>query len=321
MRTWIAYAVVGCLLLTSCAPAEKSDDGFRHLDVPGQPLASNVRRLMTALESLGHPLPKASSQAIAAAVSERDAQAIQQVLDQEVLAIVSINPEERVSVKRGPDRGVIQQQGYRPAIVKVINQSTSTSRLQITSPQAGPVYAGASESSMRRQQQTELTENQNDEHSEERFLAVELYDVPPMTEQLSGLEVEYALVLLASSAAGKREAILHFDIGDGTADLEYRNELPILFDAQPAIPVKLAIFDEDGSPSIARLEFRDQSERVFPLQAKRLAPDFFFQPHIYRQDGETVLLPPGSFTVETSRGPEYHVKRRDLNVVAVRTIN
>ena len=69
---------------------------------------------------------------------------------------------------------------------------------------------------------------------------------------------------------------LHFDIGDGTADLEHRNELPVLFNAQPAMPVKLRI-RENGSPSIARLEIHDEAGRVYPMQAKRLAPDFFFQ--------------------------------------------
>jgi hypothetical protein len=38
------------------------------------------------------------------------------------------------------------------------------------------------------------------------------------------------------------------------------------------------------------LTFRDKAEHVFPPQAKRLAPDFFFQQQIYRHDGGTVLL-------------------------------
>lgn len=307
-----------CLILTlaSCQKREPVNDGFQYLDVPGQPLASNVRRLLTALDSLGHPLPSETTLQIEQAIKQQDSDKIQETLDPAVLAIVTINPEERVSVKRGADPGKLQQQGYRPALVKVINRSTSTARLQITSPQAGPVYAGASDSSMRRQQQTELTEDQNDDRSNERFLGVELFDSPPMTQQLSGLEVEYVLVLLASAEAGKREGVLHFDIGDGTADLEHRNELPVLFDVQPAVPLKLSIREADGAPAIARLEFRDQIGRVFPLQAKRLAPDFFFQPHVYRVDGETVSLPPGRFSVEYSRGPEYRVTRGEVVIDA-----
>lgn len=79
-----------------------------------------------------------------------------------------------------------------------------------------------------------------------------------MTDKLSGLEVEYAVVLLASSQAGKREAVLHFDVGNGTADLEHRNERPVLFQIRPALPLNLRITDVNGSPSMARLEFRDE---------------------------------------------------------------
>ncbi len=37
----------------------------------------------------------------------------------------------------------------------------------------------------------------------------------------------------------------------------------------------------------------------------RLAPDFFFQPQVYRADGESIQLPPGSYTVSYTGGPEY----------------
>jgi hypothetical protein len=47
---------------------------------------------------------------------------------------------------------------------------------------------------------------------------------------------------------------------------------------------------------------------------KRLAPDLFFHPQIYRADGETVLLPPGRFHVSYTRGPEYLTLERELTV-------
>ena len=74
------------------------------------------------------------------------------------------------------------------------------------------------------------------------------------------------------------------------------------------------IRDFDGTPTVAHLLFRDQQGHVYPPQAKRLAPDFFFQQQIYRGDGEAVLLPPGDFTLEYGRGPEYLVGRRELTV-------
>ncbi len=281
--------------------------GVETIGVEAQPLISNVRRVRETLELLGQPLEPVRATAVQEAMQSGDALAVQRALDPLTLAIVTINPEERVSVQRGPVAASLQQAGYRPMLVKVINHGTSTSRLRVTSPQAGPVYAGTASLSMERQQQTELLENQNVEGSHERFLGVELHRASPMTPQLSGLEVEYVILLLASSDAGKREAVLQFDIGDGTADLEHRNELPVLMEIEPAIPLRLKIRDHDGEPSIARIDFRDSLGRVFPLQVKRIAPDFFFQTHVYRIDGESVWLPPGHFEVTYSRGPEYRV--------------
>jgi hypothetical protein len=81
----------------------------------------------------------------------------------------------------------------------------------------------------------------------------------------------------------------------------FRGETPVLFDVRPARAVPLSIHDADGSPTVASLTIRDRQDRVFPPQVKRLAPDFFFQPQIYRADGDVVLLPPGRYVVEALR--------------------
>ena len=305
----VAIYIVANLAITDFCCAEPPPV----IAVEGQPLASNVRRLIDALDAMGAPVETEMHAELSRLIEAKDAEAIQTLVDQESLAVVTISPEERVSVQRGPAKPKLQQSGFRPMIIKVINHSTSTAKLNIRSPQSGPVYAGTAKLSMQRQQQMHLLENQNVDGSKDRFLGIEVYRKPPMTSELSGLEVEYLIALVASTESGKREAILQFDIGDDTADLERRNELPVLFDVQPAIPVKLSI-TEDGAPAIARLEFRDSGGRVHPHQPKRLAPDFFFQSHIYRTDGETVLLPPGDFELQYSRGPEYRVKQRRVTV-------
>ncbi|WP_145306521.1 hypothetical protein [Gimesia fumaroli] len=282
--------------------------------VEGQPLAANVKRLIAALDYLGAPLSKPLVQKLKSACDQRDANTIQRLLNSEVLCVVSLNPEVRTKVARGPARAVLQQGGFTPFVVKVINQSTVTRQLRISSPQAGPVYSGAALNSLKRQAQTELNRNVNTKNAQDRFLEVELFQANPMTVKLSGLEVEYAIALIYSHESGKREATLEFDVGAGTQDIGFRGEVPVLFDVQSAVPVKLSIRDYDGQPTAARLEFRDQQGRVFPLQAKRLAPDFFFQPQIYRQDGETVLLPSGKLQMEFSRGPEYQRLTKEVTI-------
>ena len=70
-----------------------------------------------------------------------------------------------------------------------------------------------------------------------------------------------------------------------------------MFDVRPAVAVKLSVLDADGTPTTGRFQFVDAQGHVFPPQAKRLAPDLFFQKHIYRAHGEDVLLPPGELTI------------------------
>lgn len=285
-------------------------------DVEGQPLGANVKRLMTALKYLGAPLSDSLTQKLTDACNRRDAKAIQKLIDTEVLCVVSLNPEVRTKVARGPAHARLQQGGFTPFIIKVSNHSTVTRQLRISSPQAGAVYSGASLNSLKRQAQTELNQNENKQNATDRFLAAEMFHASPMTIKLSGLQVEYALALIYCHESGKREATIGFDVGAGTQDIGFRGEVPILFDVQPAVPVKLSIKDFDGKPSAAKLIFRDQRGRVYPLQAKRLAPDFFFQPQIYRLDGDTVLLPSGKLQMEYSRGPEYQRLTKEVNINA-----
>ncbi len=311
-RGRVASLVLLCMF--GSLSAVQAEDTLPIVEAEGQPLAANVGRLLDALDYLGTPLAAPAAQELREAMRARDAARLQQLLDPSVLFVVSLNPESRVKVQRGPGPARLQQEGYTPVLIKIVNESTVTKRLKIDSPQAGPVYAGVAELSMQRQQQPALRVNQNVDRDPNRFLAVEMFSAPPMTDRLSGLEVEYAIALIYCREAGKREATLAFDVGQGTQDLGFRAEVPVLFDVAPAIPVRLVVRDSDGGPTMARLTIRDDQGHVYPPQAKRLAPDFFFQPHIYRGDGEQVALPPGKFMVEAGRGPEYLVRTQTLTV-------
>ena len=297
--------------------AVSRSDEVPQVSVEPQPLAANITRLQDALDYLGAPLPPETRKNLLSATQKLSSIDLQTTLDPHVLAVVSINPELRVKVMRGPVAASIQQAGFTPCLIKVLNDSTVTRKLRINSPHAGTVYSGAALGSLQRQAQTELIENENTTGAR-RFLELEMFERSPMTSQLSGLEVEYLIALIYSSESGKREATIVFDLGEGTQDLGFRSEVPILFDIKQAFPVELSIHDTDGSPTTARLEFRDADGRVYPPQAKRLAPDLFFQPQIYRHDGGTVLLPPGKFTLTSSRGPEYRERTQEVNVTSDR---
>jgi hypothetical protein len=284
----------------ACWPTRILAQKLEPVEAEGQPVAANVGRLLQALEFLGSPLPAAIAAPLQDAIKNRDAKRIQELLDPHVLIQVTLNPESRVKVSRGPATPTLQQGGFIPFVIKIINDSTVKKTLQVTSPQAGTFFAGGGARSK--------------DASRDRFLQVEMFTNPPMTAMLSGLKLEYAIVLVYSHESGQREATIGFDVGQGTQDLGFRGEVPILFDVRPAVQVRLRVTDFDGRPTVGRFTFRDKAGRVYPLQAKRLAPDFFFQQQIYRPDGGYAMLPPGEFTMTYCRGPEYRQFEKQVKI-------
>jgi hypothetical protein len=279
--------------------------------VPLQPLAQQVRQLETALRYLGQPLSAADHQAINAAVALSDERAavarLQEVLDRSVLAAVHISPESRVRVEQGAARPELVQGGTRLFLVKVLNDAGVTAPLAVQSPNIGRVYVpsrGTPEAKM------ELTDAQ----VKERWADMSIYAQPPMRPRLSGLGIEYAILQVSSRDAGKRSAIISFNVGQGTQDVGFRNDVEVLFSAAAAHPVRLQVKDEHGRPTTAAFLVRDQLDRIYPSVSKRLAPDFFFQPQVYRKDGATLNLPAGQYTVTVSRGPEYLEQTRRVTV-------
>ncbi|HXG49228.1 MAG TPA: CehA/McbA family metallohydrolase, partial [Methylomirabilota bacterium] len=264
-----------------------------------------VRRLIESTDYLGSPFDAEAKRALAAALKETDtARAIEQIqktLDAHCLFLVAINPELRVKVAPGPARPELVEQGWRQFLVKVTNDAGTTSALRADSPNARRLHGSPRE------------------EVADRWLDLMMFDSQPMTKTLSGLALEYRIVQLYSRDAGKREARIGFNVGQGTQDLGFRSEVDLLFDCLSAHPVTLRVKDENGAPTVASFVIRDPQGRVYPSQAKRLAPDFAFHPQVYRGDGEMVKLPAGTYTVEFSRGPESLTRTRTLTVTPATT--
>jgi hypothetical protein len=265
-------------------------------DVEWQPLAAQVKRITETLDFLGWPFTADERKAIDAALQQNNAASLQQALDGRCLFGIHINPEMRVKVAQGPAKPELLEQGWRTFLVKVNNESGTTARLQVDSPNAKRLHGSPAD------------------EVAERWLDAEMFDKPPQKETLSGLVVEYRVLSLYSRQAGKLEAKLSFNVGQGTQDLGFRNEVDVLFRCLPAAPVVFQVKDEHGKPTTASFLIRDAQGRVYPSQAKRLAPDFAFHPQIYRADGEIVRLPEGTYTVEFSRGPESVLKKESIRV-------
>jgi len=316
-RLSLAYLVLAPFArLAPQAPNGQAADALPFVErVDLQPLRAQVRRLFEALDYLGEPLVDAEARAAALAALEsgdagRGLADVQRLLDAHCLAGVHVNPESRVEAQRGPAAPLLVEQGWRTFLVKVHNEAGVTARLAATSPSAAPVFAlrdGA-----------EVRPAISSADVEERWMELATMDRQPLTPALSGLSLEYRILQVYSRDAGKREATLSFDVGQGTQDIGFRNDLPILFDATPSARLTLRVRDFDGEPTTAGFTIRDRLGREYPSRAKRLAPDFAFHPQVYRADGESVTLPAGEYRVEATRGPEYRVTARTITIDAER---
>jgi hypothetical protein len=268
-----------------------------------QPLAQQVRRVESVLASLGQPLTAAEHAALNRAIGERDegraVRLIDEVLAAHVLLDVTINPESRVSVAQGPAVPALVEGGSRLFLVRVWNQAGVTAPLRLTSPNGGRVFSG----------------NWKDDHEPpqtmtagdvaDRWAELTLFEKAPMSPRLSGLGLEYAVLEIYSRDRGQRAADIRVDVGQGSGDIGSRNGVTILFTAAAGYEVTFSVRDEKGRPAIAAFTIRDGAGRMYPLGAKRLAPDLPFQPHVYRGDGEHITLPAGTYDVSYGSGPEY----------------
>jgi hypothetical protein len=303
--------IPGLAILFVCTAGAAAEDFLPVTDVEQQPLVSATERLLEALEYVGAPLTTEETAAIQAAMKEPKANkaiaGIQAVLDPHCVAGVTINPESRVSVVEGPVRKELVQQGWRTFLVKVHNLAGINPELKIESPNIAPLYKRSTSSPS-----PKIDIAPSDVPN--RWLDAVMFNSQPLKAALSGLALEYRIIQLYSRDVGKREAKLGFNVGQGTQDIGFRNAVGILFQCVPAVEVALTIKDFDGKPTTAAFVIRDKFGRVYPNPARRLAPDFFFHNQIYRTDGESVHLPPGEYTVQLSRGPEYHVDMHNLTV-------
>ncbi|MEP7106523.1 MAG: CehA/McbA family metallohydrolase [Ferruginibacter sp.] len=321
--------------------------------VEAQPLLSQVTRLNDALTFLGSSLSQKDALRIKQLEHDtREAEVvreIQDILDPYCLAMVDINPEARVKVFRGPAKAKLIQDGWSSFLIKVHNDAGVTAILEVESANALPVLHLSSGKS-RLLKENILTQGQ----VANRFLEVSMYRNRPLQPELSGLRLEYAVLQVYSKDAGKREAELTFNIGQGTQDIGFRNAIHILFDIGKSVKVVFRIKDDDGTPRMASFVIKDGIERIlkadssydlwgkdyrvaraqreygepvkgltglYPLPSRRVAafdafPDFFFQAQVYRSDGEFVMLPPGKYDVSYTRGPEYIPQHKQIVVPA-----
>jgi hypothetical protein len=279
--------------------------------VEAQPLLAATKRLTETMDWMGNPFPASVTAALTLAAQEKnEAEAsakVQQALDPLCLLSVHINPESRVKVAQRMVKPQLVQGDWRLFLIKVENEGLVTSELRISSQNETSARALTAAAKRNRWMKQGMFRIRG-------WVGSDVFNVPPFKPQLSGLKVEYRILMLKSRDAGKREATLSFDVGPGTQDIGFRSEIDILFDCLPSYQVALGVLDSDGKPTTARFTFRDAQNRTYPSQAPRIAPDLWFQPQVYRAHGQKIRLPQGVYSVEYSRGPEYLTQTRKVTV-------
>jgi hypothetical protein len=181
-------------------------------DVDGKALQTHIKTLVRGLEKISANLSAETAAELRPLLDKEPidtatANAVQKLLDTHCLMGVSINPESRVKAVRGPAVVELQENEAKWVFVKIHNDAGVTAALTVTGPQiAAPGKTDA-----------------------EHWLEASVVATAPFAAKLSGQRVEYVVLKLTAREAGKREATFKFDVGQGTQDLGYRAEVPILF--------------------------------------------------------------------------------------------
>jgi hypothetical protein len=278
-----------------------------------QPYFAGVNRVLEALARLGGPVAASDAGRIAALANQDDSAAVdaaEKILDRYTLARLSVAPDGTGSVVVGGAERTLVEQGWRIFLVRIANPSGRTDSFNFASESQGPGSMMSGTMAPRADMGDRLNKGPI---IEKLWVLSRIHAESPATEgdrakpfQLSGMPVEYRIIELFSRDSGHRSdrfTLYAFPKDGGWPYDSGHRELD--FDCLPSRPVSLAVRDADRRGCVASLSFKDRQDRVYPPQAMRVAPDLYFQPQIYRGDGETIRLPDGEYTVESERGPEY----------------
>lgn len=276
-------------------------------DIAPQPYFAAVNRAVEALAKLGSPVAPADAEQIASLTRQNDSAAVEaaeKILNRYTLAQVVTDADGYAHTAAGHAERTLVEQGWRVFLVRISNPIAATARLNASgSGELITTTSGASRAG--------VWDTLNlAPYFAKAWFRSEMYEAPPMGSALSGGAIEYRVFQVYSRDRGQHEAEFDFFTSseknaEWLAKKNYRRGVKLKFDCLPSRDVLLHVRDADGRGCMASLTIKDKFDRIYPLQAMRLAPDMFFQPQIYRADGETLRLPDGEYTVESRRGPEY----------------
>ncbi len=320
LRVFLLLFAVGC----QQGPTESSAVAHS-LDIPAiapstsdPSLAAHAKHIAKALRVAGAPLTdvewNALNQACADPDSKKGFRAIQALLDARVVSFVHITPNGQIDRVTAPKEQQLQGQGWRTYLVKIHNEAGSKLPIAAQSPHAKPPFGrhGSADPFGNTEPVHKLPEEHlvRQNEAQARFLELRM----DKDAALSGQTLEYRLIHLASRDTGPRIAQIGFYLGEEVPPLSNQNAAWISFECAASTKVVFGVFDHDGAPAMASFTIRDAQDRLYPNPRQRRLPDFHFQDQVYRTNGESVMLPAGTYTVAFTRGMEYLTQTRTIHV-------
>jgi hypothetical protein len=289
-------------------------------------------------------------------LSQEVSKLVQEILDPYCLAMVNINPESRVKVLRGPAAAKLIQNGWVSYLVKVNNEAGITAQLEAQSPNSlTPLYAPTQDARVDEKKmltagqvasrflEMQVYRNRpmlpNLSGLKLEYAILQMYSKDAGQREVEiGFNVgqgtqdigfRNTINILFNSAPSAKvtlhikdydgsPAMASFIITDGVERIlddsvkTIRNADVRLTAAQRNLGSKRLTNDPAIPATLTG---------IYPLPSRRIAafdeyPDFFFQPQVYRSDGEHVQLPAGKYNVIVAKGPEYITQKMQLIVPA-----
>jgi hypothetical protein len=293
------------------------------LSIAPQPYFANVKRAIDALATLGAPIGAADAARIAALTQSGCAisvDAAEQIVDRYTLARLAIDADGTGHVSVGGAERSLVEQGWRMFLVRVANSNSWIGDINFASTSQGPGSMMSYTTAPRSHIGDALSKGPR---IEKMWLLSQLYEAKPVMVKvlarqtvanvvsLSGIPVEYHIIQIFSRESGRRSD--KFVLSALPKSGGYRPDgghHDFDFNCFPSRTVALSMRDADGRGCVASLVIKDKLDHVYPPQAMRVAPDLYFQPQIYRGDGETILLPAGNTRWKADAGRNIWLARK-----------
>jgi hypothetical protein len=165
-------------------------------------LKNGIEAVLAEYQQRGGKITDAQQKQLTQALADKDRQAVRNALSDHILLEVWINPESRVKVARGKGSAELVVEKSRVFLVEIVNDAGAVAEMRVR------VASGADTPGL---------------------FAAEFVKTRTVSDRLAGLTLQYLLVAVRCREAGRREATFTLDAGQGTQDLGFRSEVPVLF--------------------------------------------------------------------------------------------